>query len=120
MAQRDGKEAKNDDDGQDLSGVPPEKPTLFNESETITIALQIVHLIELLHKHDIVHTNLNPDTILLREGDYNKMCFRDLYHCSWNTRKLLKDYSITPDLEDNISLLDTRTRNRDYLSPEQL
>ena len=48
------------------------------------------------------------------------MCFQNLYHCSWKTKELLKNPNLGPKCEDNISLYDTRTRNRSYISPEQI
>ena len=65
------------------------EPTLFTEFDTIEIALQIVTLIELLHDEDLVHTNLSPGSIFLRDCKVTQMCFRDLYHCSWNIQETL-------------------------------
>ena len=48
------------------------------------------------------------------------MCFTNLYHCSWQTQETLANINIgEEEFEDNISLFDTRTRNREYISPEQ-
>lgn len=118
MNLRDGRRFSIDAMSSNTELIPSEKCTLFTEYETISIALEIVRLIELLHEKDIVHTNLNPDSILLREGDYRQMCYRDLYHCMWNTKQLLSKFEIHSSLEDNVSLFDTRTRDREYLSPE--
>jgi len=59
--------------------------TVFTEFETIEIAINIIDLLEVLHEKDIIHTNLNPENIFLVEKDINRMCFLNLYHCSWNT-----------------------------------
>jgi hypothetical protein len=46
------------------------------------------------------------------------MKFLNLYHCSWQTSEILS--KVNEDWEDNISLFDIRTRNKDFISPEQL
>ena len=97
-----------------------DQKTIFTEYETIEIALNIIHLVDLLHNSNVVHTNLNPEDIFLRDGDINKLCFHNLYHCSWQTGELLANNNIEAELEDGISLFDTRTRNKDFISPEQL
>ena len=42
--------------------------TAFSELEVIEIALKIIELLEMLHERDILHTNLTPETIFLREN----------------------------------------------------
>lgn len=77
----------------------------------------------MLHSKDIIHTNFAPESIFLRESDPSKMCFLNLYHCSWNPKTLLKDTPFATGiegLEDNLSLFDLRTRNKNFVSPEQL
>lgn len=96
------------------------KKTVFTEFETIRIAIQIIDLLEVLHSKKIVHTNLNPSNIYLLDGDINKMCFLNLYHCSWQTQETLQNFHIDEEFEDNISLFDTRTRDKDFISPEQI
>ena len=86
----------------------------------IEIAIQIIDLLEILHLKNIVHTNLNPENIFLRDGDVKQLCFLNLYHCSWQLQDILKNINVGADYEDNISLFDTRTRNREYISPEQI
>ena len=43
-----------------------------------------------------------------------------MYHCSWKPNELLEHMNLGKEYEDNISLFDTRTRNKHYISPEQL
>lgn len=93
--------------------------TLFTEVEVIDIGLQIVNLLEILHEENLIHTNLNPENIFLVDGRIDRMCFVDLYHCSWNTKKTLNNPYVG-NFEDNITIFDTRTRDRDYISPEQV
>lgn len=97
--------------------------TLFPEFEAIELAIKIIDLLEMLHSLDIVHTNLAPEQIFLRNSDPSQMCFLNLYHCSWKPKVLLKGtpYATGIDgLDDNLSIFDLRTRNRNYVSPEQL
>lgn len=74
-----------------------------------------------LHSRDIVHTNLSPENIFLLDGDTEQMCFLNLYHASWDPKKLLKGSPMETGLdglEDNLSLYDCRTRNQNYVAPE--
>ena len=50
-------------------GHTARKLTFFTEYEAIEIAIQIIDLLEILHSKNIVHTNLNPENIFLRDGD---------------------------------------------------
>jgi serine/threonine protein kinase len=77
-------------------------------------------LLELLHGEDVVHTNLNPDNIFLRNEDTAQMCFQNLHHCSWDSAEVLKIDDLGLDYEDNLSLYDIRTRNKHFVSPEQI
>lgn len=40
----------------------------------------------------------------------------NLYYCSWNTFNAVG--LNMPDDEDNLSIFDTRVRNKSYISPE--
>ena len=70
--------------------LPPSRPTFFTEVECIDLILKVLHLIELLHDKQIVHTNLCPEEIFLKGEDISKMCFLSLYHASWDASKVLK------------------------------
>ena len=95
--------------------------TLFSEFETIEITIKIIDLLSILHQNNIVHTNLAPETIFLRKGSINDMCFLGLYHVSWKAKELLNMTGFQgPDYEDNLSLYDIRCRNRHYVSSEQI
>lgn len=94
--------------------------TLFTEVEVIDIGIQIVNLLEILHEQNLVHTNLNPENIFLVDGRIDKMCFLNLYHCSWNTKATLSNPHVGAEFEDNITVYDIRTRDKDYISPEQV
>jgi hypothetical protein len=41
-----------------------------------------------------------------------------LYHCSWKTQEILSNTNLGPLCEDNLSIYDARTRNKNYISPE--
>lgn len=64
--------------------------TLFSEFETIEIAVKLIDLVAILHQNNIIHTNLAPENIFLREGSLNRMCFLNLYHASWKAKDILK------------------------------
>ena len=92
---------------------------MFTEYQTIKIAISIIDLLDVLHCKKIVHTNLNPANIFLLNGDLDQMAFTSLFHCSWQTKEILKNYFISEEFEDNISLFDIRTRDKKFISPEQ-
>ena len=48
------------------------------------------------------------------------MCFQNLHHCSWDSAEVLKIDDLGLDYEDNLSLYDIRTRNKHFVSPEQI
>ena len=71
--------------------------------------LKVIELLELLHNKDILHTNLNPSEIFLRDKNIDKMCFLNLYYCSWNTLNTIN--ILLPEYEDNLSLYSVKIRN---------
>lgn len=80
--------------------------------------LKVIDLLEHLHSKEILHTNLNPAEIFLRDKSLDKMCFLNLYYCSWNTQNTI-GIPLT-EYEDNLSLFNIKMRNTQYISPEQL
>ena len=92
--------------------------TAYSELEVIEIGLKIIELLSLLHDKDIVHTNLCPETIFLRNGDIEHLCFFDLYSCSYNLDEQIK-IDILEEV-DNSSMFDLRTRDICFVAPEQL
>ena len=56
--------------------------TLFTEVETIDLCLKLVDLLELIHDKNVVHTNLCPEEIFLRNKKLDQMQFLNLYHCT--------------------------------------
>ena len=78
----------------------------------------MIDLCEMLHKENLVHTNLCPQEIFLKNQDIDKMCFLNLYHASWNTKEVLK--MDLDEITETTTKIDIRTRNAEYLSPEQL
>lgn len=75
---------------------------------------------EFLHEQEIIHTNLSPSNIFLRNSDTKKMCFLNLYHCSWKPERIMPRMNLGPEYQDNITLYDIRTRNNHFISPEQV
>lgn len=99
--------------------LPPSRPTFFTEVEVIDLTLKVLHLAELLHERNIVHTNLCPEEIFLRDEDINQMCFLSLYHASWDAGKVLNLPGMK-SLAETINKYDTRSRSCDFISPEQV
>lgn len=77
-------------------------------------------MVQFLHSQDIIHTNLNPNNIFLRNKDPADMCFLELYHCSWDPKRILPHLNLGSEFDDNVSLYDVRTRNKYFISPEQV
>jgi serine/threonine protein kinase len=104
--------------GQGLTGNSSQK-TLFSEVEAIDLTLKIVHLLELIHEKELIHTNLCPSQVFLQNKDVHSMCFTSLYHCVGDALANL-GLDGTLDLDEDISKFDTRTRDSAYISPEQV
>jgi serine/threonine protein kinase len=85
------------------------KYTYLSEVEAIDIILKVINLLELLHSKNIIHSNFNPNEIFLREKSVDKMCFLNLYSCSWDTLNAIGIF--LPNEGDNLSIYDVRTRN---------
>ena len=61
-------------------------PTFFTEVESIDICLKIINLLELLHEKHVVHTNLCPNSIFLRDKKISQMQFLNLFHCTGHSK----------------------------------
>ena len=93
------------------------KKTYFSEIESINIILKLIDLLQVLHSRNILHTNFNPSEIHLANSSLDKLCFLSLYYCSWDTLNGIGIF--LPEDGDNLSIYDTRVRNKSYISPEQ-
>ena len=93
------------------------QPTVFSEVEAIDLILKVIDLTSMLHNQKLVHTNLCPREIFLREGDIEKMCFLSLYHTSWSPSQVLG--IDLPNVSETTLRFDMRTRNTEFISPEQ-
>jgi len=63
---------------------------VFSELEAIDVILKVVELVdEALHSQGIVHSNLNPEEIFMRNRSANSLCFVGLYSCLWDASKIL-------------------------------
>ena len=106
------------------NSVPPlnepylSQKTYFSEIEAINIILKLIDLLQVLHSRNILHTNFNPQEIHLANSSLDKLCFLSLYYCSWDTLNGIGIF--LPEDGDNLSIYDTRVRNRNYISPEQI
>ncbi len=85
--------------------------------------LKVVDLVdETLHSRDIVHSNLSPSEIFLRQRSLENLSFNGLYSCLWDATKILNlkmsTNGVLPNDKQNLSLYNVRVRNCDYISPE--
>ena len=96
------------------------KRTLFPEFDAIDITIKVIDLLSILHDQNIIHTDFNPSNIFLKNANTSNMFFLNLYHCSWKPQEIMRQVNLGPEYQDNISLYDTRTRNKNYISPEQI
>ena len=94
-------------------------PTFFTEVESIDICLKIIDLLELIHSQNMVHTNLCPSEIFLRDKKINFMQFQNLYHSTANGKERIGFHYVDSQAND-ISKYDARTRSEQYISPEQI
>ena len=94
-------------------------PTFFTEVESIDISLKIIDLLELIHTQNVVHTNLSPNEIFLKDKKINQMQFSNLYHCTAKGQETI-GFMYVDDQSSDLSKFDTRTRSEQYISPEQV
>lgn len=89
--------------------------------------LKIVDLVnDNLHSKEIVHTNLSPQEIFLKNRSADDLCFQRLYFCQFDASKILElkglssksQSKVIPPEKDNLSVFNTKVRNKDYISPE--
>jgi len=94
----------------------PSKHTFFTEVEGIDVCLKIVNLLELIHEKDLIYSNLCPEEIFLKDKSLGSLCFTSLYHCIGDALS-----SLGIEMPDQLTTcdFDARTRNQDYISPEQ-
>lgn len=100
-----------------LANHLPSKQTFFSEVEAIDICLKIVHLLELIHEKELIYSNLCPEEIFLKNRSLNSLCFTSLFHCIGDA---LSSLGIEMPESLTICNFDARTRNQDYISPEQI
>jgi tRNA A-37 threonylcarbamoyl transferase component Bud32 len=93
------------------------EPTVFTEIAAIDLILKVINLVSMLHEKQLVHTNLCPKEIFLKEGKIDQMCFLNLYHAYWNPKQVLK--IDLPNVQETTLKYDMRTRNTEFISPEQ-
>lgn len=65
-------------------------PTFFSELASIDLILKVINLVSCLHEKKLIHTNICPFEIFLKDTDVDQMCFLNLYHASWNPKQVLK------------------------------
>ena len=89
----------------------------LDEEEAIGICLQLLEQLETLHKIQVIHSNVEPDSVYLLGDDINKLAFLDLELAIWDPLEILgiesRYFKQLP--EDKY---DTSFRDRDYLAPE--
>jgi len=89
---------------------------VLSEVEAIDLILKIVSLLEILHEKHLIHSNLCPKEIFLKNKDLNQMSFMNLYHAIWDTQSVLG--MNIPGVQETMTKMDIRTREAAYLSPE--
>lgn len=89
---------------------------MLSEVEAIDLILKIVSLLEILHEKHLIHSNLCPKEIFLKNKDLNQMSFMNLYHAIWDTQSVLG--MNIPGVQETMTKMDIRTREAAYLSPE--
>ena len=99
--------------------LPRSNSTFFSEVQAIDLTLKLVDLLGLLHSRNVVHTNLCPKDIFLKEKKLNQMQFLNLFHSAKDAEgdigfKYIKNEII------GISKFDIRARCLNYISPEQI
>ena len=105
-----------ENDSQNTTGKS--QRTVISEVKAIDLILKVISLTDLLHSNQIIHTNLCPEEIFLRGESVDQMCFANLYHAHWNTKQVLK--IDLPYSQETPLKFDIRTRNKVYISPEQV
>ena len=75
-------------DEKELSKIKSE-PTIFTEVAAIDLILKVINLTSMLHEQHLIHTNLCPQEIFLKDKNIDQMCFLNLYHTSWNPKQVL-------------------------------
>ena len=94
-------------------------PTFLSEVQGIDLCLKLVDLLELIHSKNVVHTNFAPQEIFLKDKKMNQMQLLNLYHCTKDPSGKIGFKHIKEERQD-LSKFDIRTRNINYISPEQV
>jgi len=91
--------------------------TAYSELEVIEIGLKITRAAEsAARQRHRAHQSV-PETIFLRNGDIEHLCFFHLYSCSYNLDEQIK-IDILEEVDD--FMFDLRTRDVCFVAPEQL
>lgn len=72
-------------DQSETGGASHSTLTVLSEVEAIDLILRIVGLLEILHDKHLVHSNLCPKEIFLKNNNLDSMTFTNLYHAVWDT-----------------------------------
>lgn len=92
------------------------KPCM-SEKDVIKLGLNLFQELEKLHKIGVIHSNINPTSVYLIEGNIEKLAFLDLELAIWDPIEILGSESpyFQQLPEDKY---DTTFRDEDFLSPE--
>jgi serine/threonine protein kinase len=92
------------------------KPCL-SEKEVINLGLNLLKELEKLHKIGVIHSNINPTSVYLIEGNIEKLAFLDLELAIWDPPNIVG--SVSPYFQQlREDMFDTTFRDEDFLFPE--
>lgn len=92
------------------------KPCI-SEKEVIDLGLNLLKELEKLHNIGVIHSNINPTSVYLIEGNIEKLGFLDLELAIWDPLTILgSDSPYFQQLPED--KYDTTFRDEDFLSPE--
>jgi len=87
--------------------------------QAIDLTLKLVDLLGLLHSRNVVHTNLCPKDIFLKDKKLSQMQFLNLFHSAKDAEGDIGFKYIKQEII-GISKFDIRARCLNYISPEQI
>mmetsp|Transcript_26594 Transcript_26594/g.47773 ORF Transcript_26594/g.47773 Transcript_26594/m.47773 type:complete len:850 (+) Transcript_26594:141-2690(+) len=89
----------------------------MTETEVIELGLRLLDQLDTLHNMHVIHSNINPSSVYLIEGNIEKLRFMDLELAIWDPEVILgvnsSYFSQVPD-----DMYDTAFRLEDFISPE--
>jgi serine/threonine protein kinase len=95
------------------------KLVCISEREAIDLGMRLLQELETLHNFNVLHSNIHPSSVYLRENDISQLAFIDLELAIWEQMQILNTESTyfqqLPEDKYDIAFRDAR-----YLSPEHI